>query len=494
MMDLKQQAFSGVKWTTLSALVNTLIQLVQLVVLTQLLSRQDFGLMAIVMVVIGFSQLFVDMGVSNAIIYKKEISYKELSSLYWFNIVIGCLFFLLLVFSSWSIAKFYDNDKLSSLVQLVAVSFMIQPWGQQFMIFLQKELKFKILAQVEIISRSISFSTVIILAYLDYGVYSLALGTPVYAFCSAIGYNIVGRRYYQPKLFFSFKKVKAYLNFGMFQMGDKFLNYFASQMDTILIGKIMGMEILGTYNIAKDLTSKPYMIINPIITRVTFPVMSKINHDIPKLKLIFLKTLNYLSYINILIYLLIFLLAEPIVLVLFGPKWTDAIPLIQILAFTYIFRSFGNPSGSLLLSLGAAKRAFTWNLLVFALYPVSIFIGSYWGLMGIAIGTFILQVVLFIPNWKMNVQPFINVSFSEYLAVYVKPFLLPLIASVPCYLLLMILEHTIWSMLITSILFTGLFFSLALKFERDLVMDAVGFLPGKLKRSKVWVKLKNKKD
>nr|WP_294860857.1 MOP flippase family protein [uncultured Fluviicola sp.] len=493
-MNLKQQAFSGVKWTTLSALVNILVQLVQLVILTQLLSRQDFGLMAIVMVVIGFSQLFIDMGVSNAIIYKKEISYKELSSLYWFNIVVGCTFFLLLVFSSWSIARFYDNNRLSSLVQLVAISFVIQPWGQQFMIFLQKELKFKILAQVEIISKFVSFSSVIILAYLDYGVYSLALGTPVYALCSAVGYNIVGRRYYQPKLFFSFQKVKTYLNFGLFQMGDKFLNYFALQMDTILIGKIMGIEILGVYNIAKDLTSKPYMIINPIITRVTFPVMSKINHDIPKLKLIFLQTLNYLSYINILIYLLIILLAEPIVLVLFGSKWVDAIPLIQILALTYVFRSFGNPSGSLLLSLGAAKQAFIWNLLVFILYPVSIFSGSYWGLIGIAIGTCILQVVLFIPNWKMNVQPFINVSFSEYLAVYAKPFLLPLIASLPCYLLLMFMQPTIWSMLITSILFTVLFLSLALKFEKYLVIDAVEFLPDKLKQSKALVKLKNKGD
>ena len=105
-MNLKQQAFSGVKWTTLSAVTNTLIQVIQLVILTQVLSRQDFGLMAIVMVVIGFSQLFIDMGVSNAIIYKKEISHEELSSLYWFNVIIGCSFFLLLVFSSWSLLSF----------------------------------------------------------------------------------------------------------------------------------------------------------------------------------------------------------------------------------------------------------------------------------------------------------------------------------------------------------------------------------------------------
>ena len=478
----------------MSAVTNTLIQVIQLVILTQVLSRQDFGLMAIVMVVIGFSQLFIDMGVSNAIIYKKEISHEELSSLYWFNVIIGCSFFLLLVFSSWSIAKFYNHDKLSPLIQLVAISFIIQPWGQQFMVFLQKELKFKALAQVEIASRLISFLVVIILAYLDYGVYSLAISTPVYALCSTIGYNITGRKYYQPNLFFSFQKVKPYLNFGLFQMGDKFLNYFALQMDTILIGKLLGIEILGVYNIAKDLTSKPYLIINPIITRVTFPIMSKINHDIPKLKQIFLKTLNYLSYINILIYLLIILLAEPIVLVLFGTKWVDAIPLIQILALTYVFRSFGNPSGSLLLSLGKAKQTFIWNLLVFALYPISIFIGGYWGIMGIAMGTFVLQVVLFVPNWKMNVQSFINVSFSEYIAVYAKPFLLPLIASVPCYFLLMLIKNSVWSMLLTSVLFALLFLLLAFIFEKSLLSDALDLLPAKFRQIKILIKLKKRED
>lgn len=491
-MSLKQQAFSGVKWTTLSAVFNILIQLVQLIILTQLLDRQDFGLMAIVMVIIGFSQLFVDMGVSNAIIYRKDITQKELSSLYWFNIVIGAFFFLLLFFSSGLIARFYENDKLLPLLKLVAVSFIIQPWGQQFMVFLQKELKFKILAQVEIVSRLISFLSVVILAFCDYGVYALAVSTPIYSFFSAIGYNLAGRKYYHPELFFSFREMKTYLNFGLFQMGDKFLNYLALQTDTLLIGKILGMEILGTYNIAKDLTSKPYMIINPIITRVTFPVMSKINHDIPKLKLIFLKTLNYLSYINILIYLLIIILAEPLVHILFGIKWLDAIPLIQILALTFVFRSFGSPAGSLLLSFGKAKKAFIWNLLVFILYPISIFAGSNWGIIGIAVGTMLLQVVLFIPNWRMNVYPLINVNFSEYSAVYRKPFLLSIITAAPCYLLLTVTGNSLWSMLLISLLFGVLFFWLALKFERDLISDAFSFLPDKIKHMKVLVNLKDK--
>lgn len=491
-MDIKQQAFSGVKWTTLSTLVNTSIQLIQLVLLTQILNRQDFGLMAIVMVVIGFSQLFIDMGVSNAIIYKKEVTNKELSSLYWFNIAIGIFFFVLLFYSSNAIAKFYQADKLSSLLQVVAISFLIQPWGQQFMVFLQKELKFKSLAQVEIASRLVSFSTVIILAYLDYGVYALAISTPVYATCSTLGYNIMGRKHYRPKLFFSFKKVKSYLNFGLFQMGDKFLNYFALQMDTMLIGKILGIETLGLYNIAKDLTSKPYMIINPIITRVAFPLMSKINDDILKLKKVFLKTLKYLFYLNTFIYTLIIILAEPLVNVLFGPKWLDAISLIQILAITYILRSFGSLAGSLLLSFGKARHAFIWNLLVFTIYPVFIFMGSYWAITGVAVATTLLQIILFVPNWKLNIHRFVKIDFSEYLITFVKPLLFSALVCIPCYPLIVLTGNAIWGMFLTTIIFALFFFLLAMKFEKNLINDVFSFLPTKFKEMKVFVKLKNR--
>lgn len=495
-MSLKKQTFSGVKWTTASSLVNVVVQLIQLAILARLLNPEDFGLMAIVMVVIGFSQLFIDMGVSNAIIYKQDITKNELSSLYWLNIFIGGLFFLIIIISSPFIADFYDNEKLILLINLVATTFLIKPWGQQLMVMLHKEMQFNATSKTEIAARLIAFTSIISLAYNDYGVYSLAIGTIVYAVCSTLGYNFFGRKIYRPQFHFDIKEIKDYVNFGLFQMGDKFLNYFASQMDTILIGKLLGVEILGVYNVAKDLTSKPYAVINPIITKVTFPLMSKIKDDIERLKMIFLKTLRYLSYLNIAIYLMIAILAEPIIILMFGLKWQAAIPIVQILAISYIFRSFGNPAGSLLLSRGKANIAFYWNLAIFLLYPFYLYVGSFWHLEGVAIAAFLLQITLFLPNWKVNVYRFTNISLKEYLLVFKNPFLLTSVAIAITYPLSLFIDKNLLTIPLSTVFFGIIFLILLGRFERGLLIDIMEFIPAKLstkiEQTKLWRNFQNK--
>lgn len=458
-MSLKKQALAGIKWTTAASLINSVVQLVQLAVLARLLDTTDFGLMAIVMVVIGFSQMFIDMGVSNAIIYKQKITVKQLSSLYWLNIIIGVLFFILLIAVSPLISNIYENQKLTPLINLVAVTFLIKPWGQQFMVLLQKNMQFNAIAKTDIASRFISFIVVIVLAYKNFGVYSIAIGTIIFAIFSTIGYNFYGRNLYKPKLYLNIKLLKDFLSFGLFQMGEKILQYFSSQFDTILIGKLLGIEILGIYNVAKNLVIKPSGIINPVVTKVTFPLMSMMNDNILQLKEVFLKTINYLSYVNFPVYFLIALLAKPIVFVMFGEEWEAAVPIVQILSFTFLLRSIGNPSGSLLLSRGKANVAFYWNLIMFSFYPISIYIGSLWGIIGITWGTFILQLLLFYLNWKFIVYKTCKASFTEYFNSIKNPIISTSLSILLPIMLLFIFSNPFLIVAISSFafLFTYLF-------------------------------------
>lgn len=422
-MSLKSQVLSGVKWSTLASFINSIVQIIQLAILARLLEPTDFGLIALVMVVIGFSQMFIDMGLSNAIIYKQKISIEQLSSLYWLNVLIGIMFFVLLIFSSPLIAKIYEDPKLTTLINIVAITFLIKPWGQQFMVLLQKNLQFNAIAIIDIISRFFSFLVIIILAYNDFGVYSLAIGSIVFSIISTIGYNYYGRNLYKPKLYMNVKQLKDFLSFGLFQMGEKIIQYFSTQFDTLLIGKLLGVEMLGVYNVAKNLVSKPSSIINPIVTKVTFPLMSKFNDDITQLKSVFLKMMNFLAYANFPVYLLIAVLAKPIIFLMFGKEWEEAIPIVQILSITFLLLSIGNPSGSLLLSRGKANIAFYWNLTLFIFYPLSIYIGSFWGIVGITWGTLILQLFLLYPNWKYIVNNACHAGFVEYFETLKFPFI-----------------------------------------------------------------------
>jgi O-antigen/teichoic acid export membrane protein len=456
-MSLKKQAFSGVKWTTTASIVNSVVQLIQLAILTRLLEPTDFGLMALVMVVIGFSEMFVDMGVSNAIIYKQKVDNEQLSSLYWLNIIIGIFFFIILVLTSPFISILYDNQSLTPLINLVAATFLIKPWGQQFMVLLQKNLQFNAIAITDIISRLISFFVVIVLAFNSFGVYSLAIGSIIVAVFSTIGYNYYGRNLYKPKLYLRIRQLKQFLSFGLYQMGEKLISYFSTQFDTILIGKLLGVEILGLYNVAKNLVSKPSNIINPVVTKVTFPLMSKFSDNISQLKSVFLTTMKYLSLANFLVYFLIIVLARPIIITLFGIDWVEVTPIVQILSLTYLLRSIGNPSGSLLLSRGKANIAFYWNLALFVFYPISIFAGSYWGITGIAWGTFVLQVLLLYPNWRYIVNKTCNADFTEYFGVLSYPLIISTLSFIFSYLTLKYIDNYILALLIGCVGFIAVF-------------------------------------
>ena len=152
MQDLKKQAIGGVKWTSLSTGVRSILQLIQLLVLARFLSADDFGLIAIVMVVIGFSQLFMDMGISNAIIHKQNITTEQLSSLYWLNIFSGAVLTIIVYFIAPFVANFYNNAEIIPLLQLLSLSFIINAFANQYRVLLRKELKFNVLAKVEVIA------------------------------------------------------------------------------------------------------------------------------------------------------------------------------------------------------------------------------------------------------------------------------------------------------------------------------------------------------
>lgn len=479
-MNLKNTVLSSVKWTTGSSIVNSIVQIIQLSLLARLLSPVDFGLIAIAMVVIGFSQLFIDMGVSNAIIYKQQVSDQQLSTLYWLNVIIGAIFFGFLYLLAPIIGSFYKSPELIPVLKILSIIFLIKPWGQQFVTLLQKELEFDITSKIEILARVITFIFIVILAYKGFGAYSIAIGSVFYALLSTLGYVFFGRKLFLPQIHFKLTEVSEFLNFGLFQMGGNFLNYLSTQIDTIVIGKLLGVEILGIYNVAKDLTSKPYAVINPIITKITFPLLSKFNGDTINFKKLFLMVVKYLSLVNFPVYFLIALFAEEIVMFMFGIKWIDSILLIRILAFSFILRSIGSPAGSLLLSKGKANVSFYWGLVVFILYAFVLFIGSYWGLYGIAFGILLLQIILFFPNWKFIVYKYAFINFVEYMKAIFKPFAICLFSTFIVMFLNGFILKDVFNIIFLGLVYCIIYSYMVLRFEIALQTALMEKLPSNL--------------
>ncbi|MBD3796813.1 MAG: MOP flippase family protein [Campylobacterales bacterium] len=449
--SLKQKAISGVKWTTLSTIVTTLLQLLQLAILARFLDPSAFGLMALVMVVIGFSQAFLDMGISNAIIHKQHITHEQLSTLYWVNVLAGFGLFAIISAIAPLVSIFYGEPELTALIIIVGLTFLIQPFGQQFMVLWQKEMRFAEIARIDIVNKTISLLVSVVLAYMGYGVYSLVYGTLAGVVSQTIQFMILGLKEHKPSFVFNIGEIKEFLGFGAYQMGEKTINYFNSQIDVILIGKLLGTEALGIYSVAKQLIMRPAQIVNPIITKVTFPMMAKIQEDTEKLKNVYLKTINYLSSINFPFYAAMVVFAPQLVLLMFGEKWMAAIPIVQILSVYGAIRSTVNPIGSLLLAKGKANWGFWWNFGLFFYVPFGIWIASHWGLIGVSWGLVVIMVSLVIPNWYFLVSKLCDAKFAEYFKQILIPAFIAVIAGALSYFIVNVTESLLVKLIFGSL-------------------------------------------
>lgn len=483
MKDLKQQAINGVKWISLSTGIKTVLQLVQLIILARFLNAEDFGLIAIVMVVIGFSQLFMDMGISNAIIHKQHITDVQLSSLYWLNILSGFILTLIVFILAPVVAAFYHEAKITPLLQLLSLSFFINALGNQYHVLLKKELKFNILAKVEILTSIGSFLCAVTLAIQGYGAYSLVYATLVAVIIFNTMLLRIGLKSHKPTFNYVHKEIKSFLTFGLYQMGQNSIVYFNNQFDVILIGKLLGTEALGIYSLTKQLVMRPSQVINPIITNVTFPIMSKVQNDSVRLKSIYLKIINYLSSINYPIYMLMVVLASSLVPLILGEKWMNAIEIFQILSIYALIRSTTSPAGSLLLSQGRADIGFWWSIGEFSLMPMIIYIGSYWGLIGVAISLLIFQVLMLLPNWFFIVKKICAASFQEYFIVQIQPLGTGILSVSTSYLLVQpIALNDIVQIIFISIITLILYSVLSYWFNKNFIEDIKEFLIKKVKK------------
>lgn len=429
-MSLTVKARTGVKWTTAAAIVGAITQLLLTSVLAHFLRKKDFGLMAIALFVINFSQLFIDIGISNAIIYKKDVSHNQLSSLYWLNIILGILVFALLFIIAPAAAAFYKEPDLKNVINWVGVTFLIQPFGMQFSTLLRKELRFKEIAIRSIVSKTAGLFVGILLGYYGYGVYALVYSNIAMAIIDTVTLIILGRHVHTPSFFFSYKEIKPFFSFGLFQMGEKFINYINSDIDSMIVGKTLGIDILGIYNIAKSFVLKPFQVVNPILTKVAFPVMAKVQEDITKLKHIYLKMQNVLAFLNFPVFFFMFFYSEAVVLMVFGNKWLDAVTPLRILSIYAMVRSTMNPIGSLQLARGRADQGFYWNLTQCFILIITVFAGSRWGMLGICYTLLFIQSVLFVFSWKVMVKTLCGATFLEFCSSFWEPLYLSIIPAV----------------------------------------------------------------
>ena len=436
--SLKDKAAFGVKWMGISRITVIGIEFVRLSILAHLLIPDDFGLLGMLMVVIGFAQAFGDMGVSNAIIYHQDDNREILSSLYWVTMITGLVVFILVWAGTPLVVNYYKETRLTELMFWVSLIFIITPIGQQFQMLLQKEFEFDSLAKIEIGSAALGTIAAILLALMGWGVLSLIWGLLVSTVTKALLCVLYGWKIWRPKLHFKKDDLKGYISFGLYQMGERSVNYFSSNVDFLIIGRFLGAEILGIYTVAYRLVTMPISKLNPAITRVAFPIFAKKQSDDSALSRGYIETIKLISLIACPLLIGLAVTSPLLVPLLFGEEWASAIYLIQILTLLGIMRVLADPTGSVLLAKGRADICFKINAVIALINTVVFWYFVQYGVYAIA-WSFAILCFFYLITWMIVLHFIINMRLIEYMSVLIKPIMMSLIMGatlILCYILL----------------------------------------------------------
>lgn len=427
MTSLRRQAARGVLWTGTGSVVTTTLQLVQWAILARLLAPADFGLMSMAMIVIGVADAFTDLGISSAIIHRRDATRRQLSSLYWLNIILGVAVFLLVAGLSPLIAMFFNEPEVARLLTLAAFVFLIAPLGQQFRVLLEKELQFKRLARIDMIGAAGGAGIAITSALLGYGVYSLIWGALAGHVIRAGWYGAIGLRTWRPQLRFRVGDLDGYLSFGLFQTGERIVNSFAAYVDYLIIGRFLGAEALGFYTLAYQLVVVPLSKLNPVLTRVAFPLFSLRQDDDAALRRGYTEMTRLLAFVLCPAIIGLAITAPLLIPVLVGEAWTPSIVLLQILSMLGLIKALGNPSGSILLAKGRPDIGFIWNVIIAVVNTAVFLVAVDLGLQAVAWAYMILTLIYFVIFHSFVLNAVIGLRLGEYLASISRPALMSVV-------------------------------------------------------------------
>ncbi|WP_016778725.1 MOP flippase family protein [Anaerophaga thermohalophila] len=486
-MNFRKTAISGIKWTSVGTIGRALFQLLQVSILTRFLPKEAFGLVSMALFVVQFSNIFVDMGMTSAILHRQNATKNEYSSIYWLNIFISLFLYGILFFGAPVVARFYDEPELRMLVPILGTNLVLMASGRQHRTIMQKQFQFKAIAITELISFFLGLIAATLLAINGFGVYSLVYSTLLASFISNGLFLIQNQRLNPIRFHFRLKETKPFLRIGGFTMGSTLLDFFSREMDILIIGKLLGAESLGVYSLAKQIVLKLYSIVNPIILNVLSPILSSIQKEKEKVKQYYLKAVHLLASINIPIYLLIIVLSKEILTFVYGQDYASGFMVLSFIAVSYGINTIGNPVGSLQIATGRTDIGFKWTILRVIITPPVIFAGALINIEAVAAFYALLSLFIIIPLWFIQLKPMANISLKEYTSQFYKPLIFFLAATLLIYfsgekaeIKHSIIVNAILKVAVTLIAF-GIFI---LFFDKKSVLETYNLFISTIKRKK----------
>ncbi|MBR4919277.1 MAG: lipopolysaccharide biosynthesis protein [Bacteroidales bacterium] len=463
--DLKQKTISGMIWSGIGRIGTVGISFISNIVLARLLMPDDFGCIGMLYVFIAISGIFVSGGLGQALIQKKEPTHIDYTTVFYWNLVMSVIFYLILFFCAPAIARFYDIPLLKDVLRVQSIVLLIQSFAIVQANQLQKQLRFKELSTRNIVSALAGMTVAIIMAFLGYGVWSLVASTLITALVSVA--LLWKMSTWRPTLEFSFQSLKELFSFGGLMLLSSLVETIYTNLQSLIIGKFYSAKDLGYFTQAKKLEEVPTNSLSAIVNEVSFPVFSALQDDKEKLLAGVRKNVKAITYLNFPLMVLLMVIAQPLIVFLYGAKWSQAAPFFQILCVSSMIYTLNTLNTNVIKSLGKSAIYFVVQLskrligigLIVAGFQFGIY-GLLWAVTSVGYISFIINAIVngkLIGYGILKQMKDVGLCYvgtaAIGLAVYFLGTLIPL--------------HPYWVMFIQIILFVGLYwlFSIISKME-----------------------------
>ncbi len=476
--SLKQKMINSTAWSFIDRFGQQGMQFIIGIVLARLLSPNDYGLLGMIMIFFAISFAFVDMGLSKALIRKKEIEDVYSNTVFWSNLLIALFLYLLLYISTPFIASFFNQPALIpiarvSFISIIFVALYIVPYS-----LLNKKMDFKTITKISISSTLISGIIGISLAFAGFGVWSLVVQQITYQFLRFVLSFLYVK--WLPKLLFSCTVIREVWSFSVHIFSTVLLTTLFNNLYVFLLGKFYSIQQTGYYTQANRMNETVNFSFQAILNN-TYNLFVQIQDQTERLRHVFRIMTKKISLFYIPMLCLLIVTAKPLFFILFSEKWLLSVAYFQLLCLANLFSPFVGTATHLLNARGRSKSAFMIELSKRVLIVFSVFICFQYGITGLLTGYAAANLISTVFTFYLLKQE-IAYYYKQQIKDIAPSILLGSIIALSASILMPFIQNLY--LLFTAQILTGgiLYIALLHLFFRESFIEAISYAKTLVKR------------
>jgi O-antigen/teichoic acid export membrane protein len=419
MESLGIKAFKGASWLALFNATGQIFSWVVTILVARILLPEDYGLVALATLFTGYASRFSELGLGAAIVQKDSSSSAELSSIFWFSSATALLFALSCFPLAFITSYVFDEPRIVPLTLTVSLVFIFT--GLQIVPanLMRKNLDFKRIGLIRMISGAISCSFMLACAYMGGGVWTLIGGNVVLSLASLIlTFNAI--RWF-PQWHFKYQEAISYIKFGVLVALSRSMSYLWEKSDRLFVGRFWAPQTVGYYTFALQLAQLPTEKITVLINHVSFPILSKLKNSPEEFNNFYLKVVKITMTMVLPIFVGGHLVSDELIQLLLGEKWLPILFLFKFLCLAQIMTSLNAINGFVNYSLGRPQLSLYFHMASAILMPIAFYFSARQGLNAMIVPWFTVYMLV-CSVWILVTLKMLNISILFYLRNIVHPF------------------------------------------------------------------------